>query len=518
MLDEILARLNQLPEAEKNQVIADALEATKDMVWVPNPGPQTQAYYSQADELFYGGQAGGGKSDLIVGLSLTTSERSLTLRRFNDDARDLGERMLQIIGNRDNWNGQTMKYRTDDQLLEFGGCQYEEDKQRYKGDPHDLINFDEITDFSKTMYLFIKTWNRDATGRRCRVVCTGNPPTNTEGLWVISYWGAWLDPQNPDYPTADGVLLWYVVDSDGNDVRVEGPGEYEIDDEKLKARSRTFIRSTLNDNPDLASTDYDAVLSALPPELRAAYRDGKFDAGLKDNPWQCIPTDWVRQAQARWKDKPPEGVAMTTIGCDVAQGGDDNNVLAPRYGGWYAPLVVIPGKETPLGTDMAGQILVVRKNKALPVIDCGGGYGGSAYKHMADNDIKAYAYKGSETNSATTNDQLLGFKNVRTQAYWQFREALDPSQNGGSKIALPKDQRILADLTAPTFEEKNKQIVLEEKKKLIKRIGRSTDFGDAVVMAWHKGERSSSNYPGIPLRKPSINTSHKRARQRYQRH
>jgi hypothetical protein len=32
------------------------------MVWVPNPGPQTDAYLSEADILLYGGQAGGGKS------------------------------------------------------------------------------------------------------------------------------------------------------------------------------------------------------------------------------------------------------------------------------------------------------------------------------------------------------------------------------------------------------------------------------------------------------------------------
>ena len=39
------------------------------MAWVPNPGPQTQAFLCEADELFYGGEAGGGKTDLGIGLS-----------------------------------------------------------------------------------------------------------------------------------------------------------------------------------------------------------------------------------------------------------------------------------------------------------------------------------------------------------------------------------------------------------------------------------------------------------------
>lgn len=37
--------------------------------WRPLPGPQTMAYSSPADELFYGGAAGGGKTDLLLGVA-----------------------------------------------------------------------------------------------------------------------------------------------------------------------------------------------------------------------------------------------------------------------------------------------------------------------------------------------------------------------------------------------------------------------------------------------------------------
>jgi hypothetical protein len=80
MLDEILKRLQGLPEKEKAELIAETLEATKHMRFVPLPGPQTEAYLSQADILLYGGQAGGGKTGLLVGLA-QEHENSIIFRR-----------------------------------------------------------------------------------------------------------------------------------------------------------------------------------------------------------------------------------------------------------------------------------------------------------------------------------------------------------------------------------------------------------------------------------------------------
>jgi len=56
-----LARLTQLPEKSRTEAIDLATKSTATMAWVPNPGPQTQAFLCEADELFYGGEAGGGK-------------------------------------------------------------------------------------------------------------------------------------------------------------------------------------------------------------------------------------------------------------------------------------------------------------------------------------------------------------------------------------------------------------------------------------------------------------------------
>lgn len=519
VLDELLGRLQDLPEAERTEILKTTAAATKDQLWFPNPGPQTTAYFHEADEIFYGGQAGGGKSALGVGLAATAHERSLILRRYNKDAKKLAEAELigKILdGDRDGWNGSDLIYRDGTRLIEFGGCEMEVDKQRYKGDPRDLFIFDEVTDFLESQYIFITIWNRSTTpGQRCRVVATGNPPTTAEGLWVIRRWGAWLDPTHPN-PAKPGETRWYLSDENGNDAEVSGRGPHLVGGREVYAKSRTFIRATLEDNPELAADgEYQRILDALPKELRDAYRDGKFDAGLKDHPWQLIPTAWVVAAQNRWTPNPPVGVPMCAIAADVAQGGDDNNVIGPRYDSWFAPLIVIPGKETPLGKDLSGEITKHRRDGALVIIDCGGGYGGSAYKHFKDNNIPVHAYKGAEKSTARTKERQLSFANKRTEVYWKFREALDPSQLGGSQIALPNDPQLLSDLTAVRYETRGTVIHAEEKKKLVERIGRSPDRGDTVVMCWDEGARMATHHKQWAKGStPTVNMGHQQTRRR----
>lgn len=489
-LAEIIAAYKKLPDDVRSQVEQDALKLTQDMLWVPNPGPQTDAYFCEADELFYGGQAGPGKTDLIIGLSLTCHERSLVLRRTNKEASKLFDRYLELIGTRDGWNGQDSIWRLPNgKVIDIGGCQLEEDKQKYKGNPHDLIGFDEISDFTESQYTFITIWNRGIKpDARCRVVAAGNPPTRPEGLWVIKYWGPWLDPTHPS-PAQPGEIRWFLGGQE-----VSGPGPYMVESKSVRARSRTFIRGELKDNPDLAATGYDSVLAGLPEELRLAYREGRFDASLKDNAYQVIPTAWVRKAQARWKPEMPRGIPMCAMGVDVANGGDDNTCLAPRYDGWYPPLITVPGRETPTGSSVAGLVVAHRRDNATIVIDLGGGYGGAPYERLKENEIAVVGFKGAEKSTRRTKDNKLGFSNKRSEAYWKFREALDPDQIPESPIALPPDPTLVADLTAPTFEIGPHGIKVEPKDQLVKRLGRSPDRGDAVVMAWIEGGKMASHY------------------------
>src|SRR5512147_435451 len=97
-LDELIAKVASLPPKEQAALYKGAVEQTKTMKWVPNPGPQTQAYFSKADVLLYGGQPGGGKSQLILGLAHNEHQRSLVMRRQYGDLDRLIEDCLKIHG------------------------------------------------------------------------------------------------------------------------------------------------------------------------------------------------------------------------------------------------------------------------------------------------------------------------------------------------------------------------------------------------------------------------------------
>lgn len=499
-LDGLISELTKLSPKLLDEIDEIIRDGTAHMPIVPNIGPQLDAYESLADEVFYGGQAGGGKSVLAVGLATNKHHKSIIFRRYVADAATFAEQALDIIGHRDGYNGQKMRLRLPGgRTIRWAGLPEEKDKQRHKGDPYDLYVFDELPDFLESQYLFVTGWNRSARpGQRCRVVGTGNPPTTAEGLWVIKRWAAWLDPSHPR-PAKSGELRWYVRDENDRDVEVEGPGEYDVGGKKpVKARSRTFIRAQLSDNPDLTQNDdYERALDSLPKELRDAYRDGAFDISLKDKPKQMIPTDWVKAAQARWKPLPPTGVPMCAIGVDGARKNDDT-VLAPRYDGYYPKLTVKPGRETPDGRTLAGLIITARVGNALPVIDIIESVGAQAYAHLRDMDIECYGYRGYDESMRSSQDGHLVFANKRTEAYWRFREALDPSQLGGSPIALdPTDNDLVADLTVVEWDPYSRDgvtgVKAMPKEKVVEKLGRSPNRGDAVVMSWFAGPRAASH-------------------------
>jgi hypothetical protein len=488
-LEEILRALDGLPAPARAKLVEEALDATAHLRWVPNPGPQTEAYYSQADELYYGGEAGGGKSDLILGLAINCHRHASIFREYKDDARALGNRLCEIVGSNTGWNDNQATWRSGDQRFNFFGLPNEKDKEHHKGKARDLYGFDEIPDFTETQYLFVTAWNRSTTdSQRCRIVCTGNPPTRAKGLWVIKRWGAWLDPRHAN-PAKDGELRWYLRQDDDTEIEVDDRGPYQVDGKETYAKSRTFIRARLEDNPDLDRDAYDATLAQLPKELRDAYRGGRFDKALKDHPFQVIPTQWILEAQKRWTPQPPRGVPMCAMGVDPAEGGKDKYTIATRNDGWYAPLISIPGIEIKRGSQGAGHVIAARRDNADIVLDMGGGYGSGTYSALVSNEIPVQVHKGANKSLKRAKDRKLGFVNKRTEVYWLFREAIDPDQLGGSPIALPPDNELVSDLTVLTYEVGNRGIEIMSKEDATKALGRSPDKGDAVVMAWSAGLR-----------------------------
>lgn len=491
-LEELLARVQGLPAEAAGAIERDALAATADRVWVPNPGPQTEAYFCQADELFYGGQAGGGKTDLLPGLALTAHTDSLILRRYLKDARSMAKRASRLAPRGASYNGQEKVLGTPDgRTIEFDGLQLEDDKERHKGRPHDFYGFDELPDFTESQYTFVIGWNRSTVeGQRCRVVGTGNPPTRPAGFWVLRRWGAWLDPNHPR-PARPGELRWYTTDDLGNEIEVDGPGPHVLENcaKAVLARSRTFIRSKVTDNPDLMRSGYQAQLDALPPELRSAYRDGNFQAEMRDDDWQVIPTGWIEAAMQRWTPQPPKGVPMTAIAVDVAPGGGDQRVIAHRYNGWFGKFDA-KREADKTGRNTAADVVRVRRDSCPVVVDLGGGWGGDAVIAMKDNGIEVVAFNGVEPCTRRSRCGKYSFRNKRAWMVWTMREELDPSQEGGSAVALPPDPELKADLASYRHEITSGGILIEAKEKQKVRIGRSPDKGDAACMCLAEGNRA----------------------------
>jgi hypothetical protein len=499
-LEEVLKALNGLPPAARAEVEREALEATKHLKWVPNPGPQTEAYFSLADCILYGGEPGGGKSQLGLGLAFNCHERTLVMRRQYGDLDRLVEDALKIHGTRNGFNGSPPpKLRVSDkQIIDFAAAHRVGDEQGQMGKGRDLLFIDEATHFAESQVRFLMGWNRtDTPGQRVRTVLATNPPLTAEGLWVNTMFAPWLDPKHHN-PAKPGELRWVVSDDDGKDEWVSGPNDTRVNakGKVIRPTSRTYIPAKVSDNPYYAATDYERQLDAMPEPYRSLLMGG-FQTTFKDADNQVISTAWVQLAQQRWKPKPPEGVPMCSIGVDASGGGDDPLMLARRHDGWYAPLIEVPGKEIPvdrIGPFCAGIVVSHRRDDSLVVIDMGGGYGGSMHDHLKANHVEVQQYKGAEGTTKRSRDGKLKFTNVRSAAYWMFREALDPAQEGGSPIMLPDDPALVADLTAPTFEPTPNGIRVEAKEKVVDRLGRSTDRGDAVIMAWWSGAKMPTHY------------------------
>lgn len=439
------------------------------------------AYLNDADETYYGGAAGGGKTDLLLGLATTAHRRSIIFRREYRQLKAIVDRSREIIGTAGRFNGQELVWRLpDDRVLEFGAVQYADDVKGYQGRPHDLKAFDELPNFLESQYRFLIGWNRTTIeGQRCRVVGAGNPPTSSDGEWVIRYWAPWLDGQHAN-PASPGEVRWF-ANIDGVDTEREDGTPFEWKGETIYPRSRTFIPARLGDNPHLLRTGYMATLQAMPEPLRSQMLYGDFSVGHDDDPWQVIPTAWVRAAQERWRDdgRPPK-TGLSCVGVDVARGGEDKTVLARRYGTWLAPLEKHAGSSTPDGASVAGLVFKALTEGGVAAVDVIG-VGSSVY-----DTLRAQRAAVVPINFAAGVDQrdrarVLSFANVRAFAYWSLREMLDPDKGDG--LALPPDRALLADLTAPHWQMRPTGVLVESKEDIKKRLGRSTDDGDAVALA-----------------------------------
>lgn len=467
--------------------------------WRPLPGPQTMAQQSEADIVGFGGAAGGGKTDLVIGLALTEHRKAAIFRQNGTELVGINDRVAELFGgSRANYNGKDhiWEFTREDGVrstLELGAFPNTGDETKYQGRPHDFLGFDEASNMRPQAVRFLLGWLRsNVVGQRKRALLSFNPPTSVEGRWVIEFFAPWLDRKHPR-PAKPGELRWFATvagrDMEVADARpfivVEDQPVYEFDPKAhppasiVRPMSRTFIPSRVADNPYYMATNYVSVLQALPEPLRSQMLHGDFAAGVQDDPFQVIPTSWVEAAMARWVSrdiKPP----MDSLGADIALGGRDDTVLIRRHGNWFDTPLVYPGKDCVNGAVTAGFIVSALRDQAVTHLDLFG-VGAQPYGALMALGLQVVGVNVGEPAPGLDRSGKLSFFNLRSQLWWRMREALDPLSNQG--LALPPHPRLLADLCAPTWEATGQKIKVASREDIVKALGRSPDYGSACVLA-----------------------------------
>lgn len=510
--DEIARLTAAMLPHERMQL--DAALGGWEPLFVPSPGPQTDAFNSRADITGYGGAAGGGKSALIRGLATTSHTRSLIIRQEKTTTRKFVQDITTALGTRDGYSSQTSSWTFTgpdgyQRTIEFAGLENEGDEEKQQGVDYDLKAYDELTQMREAQFRYTVGWARRGDtaplDQPVRVIVTFNPPTTAEGRWVIKYFAPWLDRKHPN-PAADGEIRWFATVGDNADYEIDiergnapfviinGRPEYVFDpadyiaEDIITPTSRTFFHAKLADNPYLSRDGaYLRQLQSLPPTLRAQMLKGDFMAGIEDPEDQLIPTAWVEAAMARWQPRDAKG-PMDSLGVDAARGGNmgsttgatgnDKMTVARRHGNWFDRILSIKGVNVNDGFLAASQVIRFRTHSAPVHIDVIG-IGTSPYDVLTNSNVQTIAVNGSAKAYGMDASGLLAFFNLRAELWWRLREALDPANP--DPIFLPDDSELLADLTAPTWWLGRTGIQVEGKDDIKKRLKRSPDKGDAVV-------------------------------------
>lgn len=171
------------------------------------------------------------------------------------------------------------------------------------------------------------------------------------------------------------------------------------------------------------------------------------------------------------------------LGVDVAREGSDDTVIADLRVRGVWELMAYHGIMT---NEVAGEVIRMLGDsgkRETPVICDVVGNGAGVVDQLREAGVRCTAFNAGSGTELRDKTGELRFLNKRSAAWWLVREKLDP-QNG-YEIALPPSDELTADLTAPHWQTTGKGLIAVESKDSIRtRLGRSTDYGDAVIHAY----------------------------------
>ena len=223
-------------------------------------------------------------------------------------------------------------------------------------------------------------------------------------------------------------------------------------------------------------------------EKSAVYQNrvlGEFATSLGDT---VIPLAWIEAAIDRWQIWQDQGFPgqFSGIGVDVGGGleGGDATVLATCYDGLKIKELRKYPRADPMTATMetAGRVAGILRQRHMgqAVVDTIG-IGAGVLHRLIEQGYQAIGFVASKGTNYTDQSGELGFANWRSAGWWILREMLEPES--GLMVCLPDDDELIGDLTAPKLRRilSGGRIQIESKEEIKKRIGRSTDCGDAVM-------------------------------------
>lgn len=247
----------------------------QEVIFKPNPGPQTQFLSSNEQEVLYGGAGGGGKSYAMVADPVRDFNnplfKGLLVRRTTEELRELISVSKQLFpkaipGIR--WSERERTWITPrGASLWMSYLESEDDVLRYQGQAFSWIGFDELTQWPSPYqwnYMRSRLRTTTASGLKLYQRATTNPG-GPGHAWVKKMF---VDPAPPN-------TAFWATDPDTGEV-LSWPKGHSREGQPLFKRK--FIPATLFDNPYLAEDGlYEANLLSLPEHQKRQLLYGDWD-------------------------------------------------------------------------------------------------------------------------------------------------------------------------------------------------------------------------------------------------
>ena len=222
---------------------------------------------------------------------------------------------------------------------------------------------------------------------------------------------------------------------------------------------------------------------------------------------KVLPSDWLERSCNN--DNPVAGESLE-LGVDVAADGGDEFVIAVRDG-WTGKIVHRSSGADNNNTIILGQTVLkwilacqkihaTRKNPQrirVKIDEIGVGRGLTDW-------LKLEASKGHHKadivgiNVAETALDSQRFANKRAEMWWTMRDLIQPDSQGAQRVRLQLyrgeredgthiiDYEMLSQFAAPTYNSRsNGTIAIESKVDMKKRLGRSPDSAEAMLLAFY---------------------------------